>query len=160
MSFLAFFLIFLPVMTYLGLFFAAVGALTIAVSKHGGEKGITIVIVLTILVFFVSGGLTIFGYAQPAHETINQYIIACQGDVNIINWDNSYINLDTRCENWALFVAFCVFFLFLMQPIAFISLFLKQSGGGGGGGGASGGSGGGHHGGGGGPGAVNDNEHQ
>jgi len=138
------FLIFLPVTTYLGLFFAAVGALTVAVGKHGGEKGVTFIIVLTVLVFFVTGGLTVFGNNLPFHEAIDNYIIACEGDMNIINWDNSYINLDTRCENWALYVAFCVFFLFLVQPIALISLFFKQSGGGGGHGGA--GAGGGHQG--------------
>jgi len=136
------FLIFLPVTTYLGLFFAAVGALTIAVWKHGGEKGITFIIVLTILVFFVSGGLTVFGYGSAFHEQIDNYIGNCQNDMNIINWDNTYINLDTRCENWALFIAFCVFFLFLIQPLGLISLFFKQSGGGGGGGS---GAGGGHH---------------
>jgi len=155
------FLIFLPVTTYLGLFFAAVGALTVAVSKHGGEKGITFIIILTALVWFVAGGLTVFGgYYGAFHDVINNYITNCQGEMNIINWDGSYLNLDTRCENWALFVAFCVFFLFLIQPIAMISLFFKQSGGGGGSGGGHGGSGGGHGVAGAGAGAGHDADHQ
>jgi len=129
------FLIFLPVVTYLGLFYVLVGALTIAVSRHGGEAT-TFVMVLTVIIFFITGGLTVVSYASPsAFEGIANYIANCEADMNIVNWDNKYWGLDTRCENWALFTAFCVYFLFLVQPLGLIALFFKKSGGGGGGGG-------------------------
>jgi len=129
------FLIFLPIVTYLGLFYCLVGALSIAVARHGsgGGGGITFVMVLTIIIFFITGGLTVISYASPsAFEGIAGYIGNCETNMNIVNWDNKYWGLDTRCENWALFTAFCVFFLFLVQPLGLISLFFKKSGGGGG----------------------------
>jgi hypothetical protein len=141
------FLIFLPVTTFLGLFYVAIGAFTIAIAKHsvGGSKGIYFLITLTVLIFLLTGGLTFFAYPHTNYiDQIAASIANCESSMNIINWDNNYWNLDTRCENWALFEAFAVFFLFLLQPLAILELFFKMSsgGGGGGGGGGSGGSGG------------------
>jgi len=131
------FLIFLPVTAYLGLFYVAIGAFTLAVSKHslGGKAGMYFLIVMTIVIFLLTAGLTFIAlsasaFASNYFDQIESYITSCEGDMNIINWELSYWNLDTRCENWALFTAFCVFFLFLVQPIALLELFFKKSGGG------------------------------
>jgi len=127
-----------PVVTYLGLFYVLVGALSIAVARHGGS-GITFVMILTVVIFLITGGLTVVSFNKPsAFEDISGYIAGCEGNMNIVNWDNKYWNLDTRCENYALFIAFCVFLLFLVQPIGLIGLYFKKSGGGGGGGGGGG----------------------
>jgi len=135
-------LIFLPVTTYLGLFYCALAALTIAVVKHdiGGKFGLIFVILLTCLIFLLTGGLTWIAGGGDYFDAVASYPSQCMLDMNIVNWDNLYQNLDTRCENFALFIGFCVFLLFLVQPIALIALFFKKSGGGGGGGGHHGGN--------------------
>jgi len=136
-------LIFLPVTTYLGLFYCVLAALTIAVVKHdiGGKFGLIFVILLTCLIFLLTGGLTWIAGSGNYFDLVASYPSGCESNMNIVNWDNLYQNLDTRCEHFALFIGFCVFLLFLVQPIALIALFFKKSGGGGGFGG------GGHHGG-------------
>jgi len=128
-------LIFLPETTYLGLFYVAIGALTIAVVRHslGGNAGLIFLIVLTIGIFLLTGGLTVVANSNNYFDRVAAYFTFCQRDMNIINWDNLYWNLDTRCENFSLFVAFCVFLLFLVQPVALLELFFKKSGGHGGG---------------------------
>jgi uncharacterized membrane protein YgcG len=137
------FLIFLPVTAFLGLFYVAIGAFTIAIAKHslGGSKAIYFLVFMTVLIFLLTGGLTFFANTFSNYvDIIASSISSCESSMNIYNWENSYWNLDTRCENWALFEAFVVFFLFLIQPIAVLELFFKKSksGGGGGGGGAGG----------------------
>jgi glucose dehydrogenase len=131
------FLIFLPVTTYLGLYYILVGACSIAVARHGagGDAGITFTLVVTVLIFFVTGGLTVFSGTGNYINNIQSYVGNCENDMNIENWDWKYYGLDTRCENWALFIVFCVFLLFLVQPLGIIAAFFKKSGGGGGGGG-------------------------
>jgi len=143
------FLIFLPVTAFLGLFYVAIGAFTIAISKHnlGGSKALYFLVAMTVLIFLLTGGLTFFAnttanYIDIIASSINSFSNGCEDSMNIDNWENNYWNLDTRCENWALFEAFVVFFLFLLQPIAVLELFFKKSGGGGGGG--AGGQGAGH----------------
>jgi hypothetical protein len=134
------FLIFLPVTTYLGLFYALVGALAVAVGRHHhsgkdngwglGSKGLIFVIILTVLVFFITGGLTVFSYDQSRgttyFEAVNGYISSCMADMNLYNNAGYVDGLRTRCENWALFTAFCVFFLFLVQPIAIMGLLFSR----------------------------------
>jgi len=134
------FLIFLPATAYLGLFYVAVGAFSIAVVKHsiGGKAGLYFVIGLTILIFLLTGGLTFISYSNNYFDEVANTITAtpsaCESSMHIIDWDDAYWNLDTRCENFALFEGFCVFLLFLVQPIALLALFFQMSGGGGGGG--------------------------
>jgi hypothetical protein len=130
------FLIFLPVTTYLGLFYALVGALTISVARHAYDRdshntrrygwtrrGVYFVMILTVILFFITGGLTVFSYPVPIgyFEAIYNYIPYCQPNMNLSNDDDG--GLTTRCENWALFTAFSVFLLFLVQPIGLIALF-------------------------------------
>jgi hypothetical protein len=124
-------LIFLPVTTYLGLFYVAVGAITIAVVKHsiGGKAGLYFIIGLTLLIFLLTGGLTFIAYSAPYFDNVAGSITGCEGSMNILNLEDKYWNLDTRCENYALFVGFCVFLLFLVQPIALLSLLFLKSGG-------------------------------
>jgi membrane protein implicated in regulation of membrane protease activity len=137
------FLIFLPVTTYLGLYYVLVGALTIAIAryayqrsgKHNSDhhryahsrRGIEFVIALTVIIFFITGGLTVISYNTPAgyFESINGFIGYCQPSMNLDSEDDG--GLTTRCENWALFTAFSVFLLFLVQPIALIALFHIKS---------------------------------
>jgi hypothetical protein len=123
-------LIFLPVTAYLGLFYVAIGAFTLAVTKHslGGKAGMYFLIAMTIIIFLLTAGLTFIAFTINYFDLIENYISSCEADMNIINWELSYWNLDTRCENWALFTAFSVFLLFLVQPIALLELFFKKSG--------------------------------
>jgi len=127
-------LIFLPVTAYLGLFYVAVGAFTIAVIKHsiGGKVGLYFVIGLTVIIFLLTGGLTFVAYPYGSFfEVVAGSISGCEGSMNIINLEDKYWNLDTRCENFALFEGFVVFLLFLVQPIALLALFFQKSGTGG-----------------------------
>jgi len=54
------FLIFIPITTFLGLFYMAIGAFTIAITRHrwGGDTGIDFLLALTIIIFLLTGGLT------------------------------------------------------------------------------------------------------
>jgi hypothetical protein len=123
------FLIFLPVTTFLGLFYMAVGAFTIAVSRHawGGNRGIDFLLALTIIVFLLTGGLTFvafdFGGGRDYVHRVAGYYPLCDNDMNIVSDDGGR---STRCGNYAFFVAFCVFLLFLIQPIAMIAAAFKR----------------------------------
>jgi hypothetical protein len=126
------FLIFIPITTFLGLFYIAVGAFTIAICRHtwGGDTGIDFLLALTTIVFLLTGGLTFvaydWGYGKDYVVTrISGYIPLCDRDMNI---DNDDSNLSTRCGNYALFVTFSVYLLFLVQPIAMIAAAFKRVG--------------------------------
>jgi len=128
------FLIFLPVTTFLGLFYVAVGAFTIAVCRHswGGDRGIDFLLALTIIIFLLTGGLTFIAYdAGLGFDYITRissytYLSNCDNDMNI-NLDPGQVR-STRCGNWAFFIAFSVFLLFLVQPIALIAAAFKRVG--------------------------------
>jgi len=149
-AFFGIFLIFLPTTVYLGLYYIALGAFTIAIVRHGMDsKGITIVILGTIVAFLMTGGLTlIIGGDGDYVDDIYNNAGGCEGSMDILNLFNTYYNVNTRCENFALYVVFCVFLLFLLQPITLISAYFaaKDGGGQGGGGGGGGGQGGGQRG--------------
>jgi len=94
------------------------------------EKGVTYLLVLTVVIFLLTGGLTVISFnsnATPVYfDRIADYIASCENNMNIVNFDNTYLNLNTRCENWALYVAFCTYLLFLVQPNAMIAIFFKK----------------------------------
>jgi len=123
------FLIFVPITTFLGLFYIAIGAFTIAISRHswGGDRGIDFLLALTIIVFLLTGGLTFvafdFGGGRDYVNRMAGYVPFCDRDMNIDS-----VGLSTRCGNYALFVTFCVFLLFLIQPIAMIAAAFKRVG--------------------------------
>jgi len=125
------FLIFLPVTTFLGLFYLAVGALTITVSRHswGGDRGIDFLLALTVIIFLLTGGLTFiafdFGQGLDYFSRIGAYVPFCDNDMNIDHAPGQYSD---RCGNYALFVAFSVFLLFLLQPIALLCAAFKRVG--------------------------------
>jgi len=125
-------LIFIPVTTFLGLFYIAIGAFTIAICRHswGGDTGIDFLLSITTIVFLLTGGLTFIAYdwGHGSDYVITRmwgYIPLCDSDMNI---DNDNNNLSTRCGNYALFVTFCVYLLFLIQPIAMIAAAFKRVG--------------------------------
>jgi len=128
------FLIFLPVTTFLGLFYVAVGAFTIAVCRHswGGDRGIDFLLALTVIIFLLTGGLTFIAYDWGlGTDYVNRiagytYLSNCDNDMNIYRAPGE--GKSTRCENWAFFTAFCVFLLFLVQPIALIAAAFKRVG--------------------------------
>jgi len=128
------FLIFIPTTAYLGLLFIALGALSIAVVRHGIDdaKGMMIIFLGSILAFLYTGGLIfIIGGQGSFVDQIAGGVFNCEASMDIVHIGNDYYNLNTRCENWALFVAFCVFVLFLVQPITIIcAYFVGKDGGG------------------------------
>jgi hypothetical protein len=123
------FLIFIPITTFLGLFYMAVGAFTIAITRHawGGDTGIDFLLALTIIIFLLTGGLTFIAFDWGSgHNYIDRmaaYTPFCDRDMNIYENGRS-----TRCQNYAYFVTFCVFLLFLVQPIGMIAAAFKRVG--------------------------------
>jgi hypothetical protein len=121
------FLIFVPVTTFLGLFYIAVGALSVAISRHfwGGHTGLDFYLALTTIIFLLTGGLTFvafdFGKGLDYFNRIAGYVPFCDSDMNIYAGGRS-----TRCGNYAYFVAFCVYLLFLIQPIALLFAAFKR----------------------------------
>jgi hypothetical protein len=122
------FLIFVPVTTFLGLFYIAIGALSIAVARHfwGGHTGVDFYLALTTIIFLLTGGLTFvafdFGRGADYFNRIAAYVPFCDSDMNIYNGGRS-----TRCGNYAYFVAFCVYLLFLIQPIGLLFAAFKRA---------------------------------
>jgi len=121
------FLIFVPVTAFLGLFYIAIGALSIAVARHywGGHTGINFYLALTTIIFLLTGGLTFvaydFGYGLDYFQRVSFYVPFCDRDMNINSGGRS-----TRCGNYAYFVAFSVYLLFLIQPIALLFAAFKR----------------------------------
>jgi len=121
-------LILIPITTFLGLFYIAVGAFTIAISLHtwGGDRGIDFLLVLTIIVFLLTGGLTFvafdWGQGRDYVNRVASYIMLCASDMNIADGDNQ------RCDNYLLFIIFSVYLLFLIQPIAMIAAAFRRVG--------------------------------
>jgi len=123
------FLIFIPITTFLGLFYMAVGAFTIAITRHawGGDTGIDFLLALTIIIFLLTGGLTFIAYdwglGNNYIDRMAAYTPFCDPDMDIYQDGRS-----TRCQNYAYFVTFCVFLLFLIQPIGMIAAAFKRVG--------------------------------
>jgi hypothetical protein len=124
---LGIFLIFVPVTTFLGLFYIAIGALSIAVARHywGGHTGLDFYLALTTIIFLLTGGLTFvafdFGNGLDYFNRVSFYVPFCDSDMNINEGGRS-----TRCGNYAYFVAFCVYLLFLIQPLALLFAAFKR----------------------------------
>jgi len=122
------FLIFVPVTTFLGLFYICIGALSIAIGRHywGGNRGIDFYLALTVIIFLLTGGLTFVafdsGYGRDYFNRIALYMPYCDSDMNI----SSNGGYSDRCGNYAYFVAFCVYLLFLIQPIALLAAAFKR----------------------------------
>jgi len=113
------FLIFLPTTVYLGLLHIALGMLIILCQN----LNFTLFPILSsFVVFLYTGGLT-FLSGMNFVDRISNSAILCESRMNLVNLDNSYWNLDTRCENYSLFVAFCVFVLFVIQPLYILAAF-------------------------------------
>jgi len=129
------FLIFIPITTFLGLFYMAVGAFTIAITRHrwGGDSGIDFLLALTIIIFLLTGGLTFvsFDWGQGRNyvdQRMGSYIFNCDPDMNISPNDGIRRPLSMRCGNYLYFVTFCVFLLFLVQPIGMIAAAFRREG--------------------------------
>jgi hypothetical protein len=129
------FLIFIPITTFLGLFYMAVGAFTIAITRHawGGDTGIDFLLSLTIIIFLLTGGLTFvsfdWGRGFNFVDRLSAYTpFTCDNDMNIRQNPNDYGYRSTRCHNYAYFVTFSVFLLFLIQPIGMIAAAFKRVG--------------------------------
>jgi hypothetical protein len=128
------FLIFIPITTFLGLFYMAVGAFKIAITRHawGGDTGIDFLLALTIIIFLLTGGLTFvafdWGRGYNFVDRLAAYTpFTCDNDMNLRQrGDLGYRS--TRCHNYAYFVTFCVYLLFLVQPIAMIAAAFKRVG--------------------------------
>jgi len=128
------FLIFIPITTFLGLFYMAIGAFTIAITRHrwGGDTGIDFLLALTIIIFLLTGGLTFiaFDWGRGGNyiDRMAAYTpFSCDNDMNLRD-NGDYRYRSTRCQNYAYFVTFSVFLLFLVQPIKLIAAAFKRVG--------------------------------
>jgi hypothetical protein len=132
------FLIFIPLTTFLGLFYMAVGAFTIAITRHawGGDTGIDFLLALTIIIFLLTGGLTFVAFDSGRGDNYVNRMAGYAGNMATPFWCDNDMNIDhddddgrsTRCHNYAYFVTFCVFLLFLVQPIGMIAAAFKRVG--------------------------------
>jgi len=128
------FLIFIPITTFLGLFYMAIGAFTIAIARHrwGGDTGIDFLLSITIIAFLLTGGLTFiafdWGRGNNYIDRMGAYTpFSCDNDMNL-RQNGDYRYTSTRCHNYAYFVTFSVFLLFLIQPIKLIAAAFKRVG--------------------------------
>jgi hypothetical protein len=128
------FLIFIPITTFLGLFYMAIGAFTIAITRHrwGGDTGIDFLLSISIIAFLLTGGLTFvafdWGRGNNYINRMGAYTpFSCDNDMNLRR-NGDYRYTSTRCHNYAYFVTFSVFLLFLIQPIKLIAAAFKRVG--------------------------------
>jgi len=84
--------------------------------------GLVFVITGSLVAFLVLGGITFIADGNYV-DKVASWVANCEQSMHIQNLDNSYWNLNTRCENWVLFNVFCVFLLFLVQPITLFNTF-------------------------------------
>jgi len=122
------FLIFLPSTVYLGLYFMLLGSFTILVVRNAQVvHGMILIGCGAFLGFLLIAGLTFISFnttgSGPFIEILLAQVNNCGTQLNIVNFDYSYFNLPTRCENWALFVIFSLFLLFLVQPFAIFMVY-------------------------------------
>jgi hypothetical protein len=130
------FLIFIPITTFLGLFYMAVGAFTIAIARHawGGDTGIDFLLGLAIVVFLLTGGLTFVSHDWGRGDNYVNRMAGYAGYRGVPYFCDNDMNIDirdgrsTRCHTYSYFVTFCVYLLFLVQPIAMIAAAFKRVG--------------------------------
>eukprot|EP01123_Difflugia_compressa_P014166 TRINITY_DN705_c0_g1_i1.p1 TRINITY_DN705_c0_g1~~TRINITY_DN705_c0_g1_i1.p1 ORF type:complete len:356 (-),score=36.19 TRINITY_DN705_c0_g1_i1:143-1090(-) len=126
------FLILLPVTTYLGLLYIAVGSFAVAVIRGGGDKAaLRAVGVVSLIVFLLTGGLTLVALDNntnlgPYMDRLLNTVGQCDSSMDIVVVNNEYFNLSIRCENYLLLTCFCVFLLFLLQPFTIMASFLAS----------------------------------
>jgi len=121
------FLIFIHTTVYLGFGYIVLGVCAFLGTKTSQFR--IILVVCALALFLYTGGLTIIripNFPRNFIDRISSRAPNCEGLLNIINWENNYWNLDTRCENYTLFVVFCVFVLFLMQPLYILLAFMMD----------------------------------
>jgi len=118
------FLIFIPVTTFLGLYFIALGAFSILVIRNGQpHQGMVLIAAGSFIAFLIIGGLTFVANNNNIIDQVQASVANCENELHIENLDLSYWNLNTRCENWLLFTVFSVYLLFLVQPITLLNTF-------------------------------------
>jgi hypothetical protein len=139
------FLLLLGRTAMIGLYFAAMAAISVAVARGGSKKGAGVAAGLGGLGFFILTGIVDFINPGPdMFEALGSYVVGCETDLGITLWkslhpDRPYHNLDTRCENYLLFLEFCIYVLILLMPVHVLAGLGLCSGGGKGGGKHSGG---------------------
>jgi len=132
----AVFIILLAKSAFFGLYFAGLAAASIAVARAGGSKGGAAIALFSALGFFMLTGTVYVVKTTPLFDDVNGYVGSCEGDMGIDNMKQywkPYYNLDTRCEDWLLFVEFCIYMLVLLMPMQVLLAFGLYSGGSGGG---------------------------
>jgi len=119
------FLIFIPATAFLGLYFIALGAFSILVIRNGQpHQGMILIAVGSLLAFLVISGIVyVVSGGGNIIDQVQGSVQSCEGNLHLQNVDESYWNLNTRCENWVLFTVFSVFLLFLLQPITLMNTF-------------------------------------
>jgi len=137
---LGLFLLLLGRTAMIGLYFAAMAAVSVAVARGGSKKGAGVAAGLGGLGFFILTGLVyIIAPGTDMFDTLAAYVGSCEADLGITLWkslhpDRPYHNLDTRCENYLLFLEFCIYVLILLMPVQVLAGLGLCSGGGKGGG--------------------------
>jgi len=121
------FLLFLPITVYLGFYFMILGSFTILVVRNAQVvHGMILIGCGAFLGFLMIGGLTFISFNAgygPFIENVVAQVGTCDKQLDIVNFYYSYYNLSTRCENWALFIIFSLFLLFLVQPFSIFMVY-------------------------------------
>jgi len=120
-AFFGLFLIFVPQTTYLGLYFVALGAFLIYISHHDGyHHDHWAAALFAVIGFLEISGLTFIPFNNaPWFDQVTPQ--RCWTDLGYdIAPPYGYYGYPTRCENYLLFVLFCIYMLFLLQPFTFM----------------------------------------
>jgi len=131
---LAYFLLFIPITHFLGLFFMALGAFTIATHHHSDPYTFKFVAYGAIVGFLLIAGLTwVPGYSNniTGHTNFLEFIQPdpCVDSLGLATSapraagrypDPNLWGQPTRCENYLLWVVFCVYLLLLIQPFVIL----------------------------------------
>jgi len=126
------FLVLLARSAFFGLYFAGLAACSIAVARSGGSKGPAAVALFSALGFFMLTGTVYFVNTGSLFDDVASYVGNCETNMGIDNMKQywkPYYNLDTRCEDWLLFVEFCIYMLVLLMPMQVMLAFGMYSGG-------------------------------
>lgn len=122
----AYFLIFIPVTHFLGLFFMALGAITVSTHHFKDSGTLKFVAFGAVVGFLLISGLTFVpGYTNDisGHASFLDFFDpnACVTSLSLNRFPDKYLyGFPTRCENYLLFVVFCVYLLLLIQPFVVI----------------------------------------
>jgi len=117
-AFFGLFLVLIPQTTYLGLYFVALGAFFVYISHHDGKYHDNTAGAFGCAVgFLIISGLTFVSFGTGDWVTLTTPS-QCFTDLgyDIDPYGENLYGYPTRCENYLLYVLFCIYMLLLLMP--------------------------------------------